>query len=138
MLRIVLYSADAAESPRVQEALSELLRGSGLHLAFRAFTGAREPFLRYVRNNPYLVMLVLQPGPAGAELTRLAKDANPAARLIWFSDHDYALYAYGLHLTHFGMLPVSRAKLQAALEACQMARVPPGISSLAQVTPAAQ
>ena len=68
---------------------------------FKEFTEEREPFFTYVKNNPYLVMLIVQSGPEGLETARLAKAANPEARLVWFSKEDYALVSYdcGLRLT---------------------------------------
>jgi len=118
MLRVVLYGADGKERSRAREFLEEILRAVKITPVFKEFTNQREEFFSYVKHNPYLVMLVLQSGPTGAETVRLAKQANPDARLVWFSDHDYALYAYDLHLTFFGLLPVSRQKLEQAINAC--------------------
>ena len=135
MLRIVMYGPNEEENHRVQEVLEDLLWDAQIKPVFKEFTGQREPFFTYVKNNPYLVMLVIQPGPEGAETARLAKQANSAARLVWFSEQDCAPLASGLHLTFFGLLPVSRGKAVSALQACWYEReYPPGVSSLSQTT----
>ena len=135
MLRIVMYGPNEEENHRVQEVLEDLLWDAQIKPVFKEFTGQREPFFTYVKNNPYLVMLVIQPGPEGAETARLAKQANSAARLVWFSEQDYALYAFDLNLTFFGLLPVDRCKAVSALNACWYEReYPPGVSSLSQTT----
>lgn len=135
MLRIVMYGPDPAENHRLQELLADILWDAQIKPVFKEFTGEQEPFFAYVKNNPYLVMLVVQSGPAGMETVQLAKQANSAARLVWFSQQDYALYAFDLRLTFFGLLPVSRSKAASALRACWYEReFPPGISSLSQIT----
>lgn len=135
MLRVVMYGPDAEENRRIRELLEDLLWDAQIKPVFREFTGEREPFFAYVKNNPYLVMLIVQSGPEGKETARLAKQANSAARLVWFSRQDYALYAFDLRLTFFGLLPVNRRKAVSALNACWYEReYPPGVSSLPQTT----
>lgn len=139
MLRVVMYGPDKSENQRVRKPLEDLLWNAQIKPVFKEFTQEREPFFTYVKNNPYLVMLIVQSGPEGAETARLAKQANPAARLVWFSEQDYALFAFELRLTFFGLLPVNRSKAESALNACCFAlEYPPGISSLAQPTPFSQ
>ena len=67
-------------------------------------------------------MLIVQSGPEGAETARLAKAGNPKTRIIWFSEQDYALYAFELNLTFFGLLPVNRSKVETALDICCTSR----------------
>ena len=122
MLRIVMYGPNEAENHRVQEVLEDLLWDAQIKPVFREFIGEREPFFTYVKNNPYLVMLIVQSGPEGAETARLAKAANPKTRIIWFSEQDYALYAFELNLTFFGLLPVNRSKVETALDICCTSR----------------
>lgn len=126
MLRVVIYGPDEAENHRVQEVLEDLLWDAQIKPVFKEFTGQREPFFTYVKNNPYLVMLVIQPGPEGAETARLAREKNPKTRIVWFSDQDYALYAFDLWLTFFGVFPISREKIVLALNnCCAMPQYPP-------------
>ena len=135
MLRIVMYGPDAEENHRIRELMEDLLWDAQIKPVFKEFNGEREPFFAYVKNNTYLIMLVVQSGPEGMETVRLAKERNPETRIVWFSDHDYALYAFDLRLTFFGLLPVSRSKAASALRACWYEReFPPGISSLSQIT----
>ena len=139
MLRVVMYGPDTEENHRIQELLEDLIWSAEIKPVFKEFTDEREPFFAYVKNNPYLVMLIVQSGPEGAETVRLAKEANAEARLVWFSKQDYALYAYELNLTFFGLLPVSREKALSALNACWYERAyPPRTLSLAQSTPFSQ
>lgn len=141
MLRIVMYGPDETENHRVRAMLEDILREAEIKPVCREFTGEREPFFAYVKNNPYLVMLVTQPGPAGRETVRLAKERNPETRIVWFSDRDYALYAFELRLTFFGLFPVSRGKIESALRACCASRRYPPWSdtfSLPQTTLFAQ
>jgi len=70
MLRIVMYGTDGPENCRVRELLADLLWDAQIKPVFKEFTGEREPFFTYVKNNPYLVMLILQSGPEGAETVR--------------------------------------------------------------------
>lgn len=138
MLRIVMYGPDQTENHRVRELLEDLLWTARIKPVFKEFTGEQGPFFTYVRNNPYLVMLIVQSGPEGAETARLAKAANPKTRIIWFSRQDYALCTFDLNLTFFGLLPVSRSKAEAALRACcDSRRYPPwsGTLSLPQTAP---
>ena len=141
MLRVVMYGPDAEENHRVRELLEDIIWSLQIKPVFREFTDEREPFFTYVKNNPYLVMLIVQSGPEGTETVRLAKKANPKARLVWFSEQDYALLAYDLRLTFFGLLPVNRHKAESALDACRYALgYPPwnDAYSLAQSTPFSQ
>lgn len=118
MLRIVMYGPDPAENRRVRELMEDLLWDAQIKPVFREFSGEREPFFTYVKNNTYLIMLVVQSGPEGMETVRLAKATNPYARLIWFSAQDYALYAFELNLTYFGLLPVNQGTAKTALDIC--------------------
>ena len=138
MLRVVIYGPDAEENLRIRELLADLLWAAGIKPVFKEFTEEREPFFAYVKNNPYLVMLIVQSGPEGLKTVRLAKKANPKARLVWFSEQDYALLAFELRLTFFGLLPVNRHKAESALDACRYAIGYPPLNdafSLAQSTP---
>lgn len=141
MLRVVLYGPNQAENLHTRNLLEDILRKVKITPVIREFSGEREPFFAYVKNNPYLVMLVIQPGVTGAETVRLAKKANPQTRIVWFSDHDYALYAFDLRLTFFGLMPVSREKIESALRACcTSGRYPPwnDTFSLSQTIPLRQ
>ena len=73
MLRVVIYGPDPTENHRVRELMEDRLWGAQIKPVFKEFTGEREPFFAYVKNNPYLVMLVVQSGPAGMETVQLAK-----------------------------------------------------------------
>lgn len=141
MLRVVIYGPDPTENHRVRELMEDRLWGAQIKPVFKEFTGEREPFFTYVKNNPYLVMLIVQSGPEGEETARLARQANAGARLVWFSRQDCALCAFELDLTFFGLLPVSRGKAEAALRACCTSRrYPPwnDTISLPQTTPFSQ
>ena len=138
MLRIVMYGPDAEENHRIRELMEDLLWDAQIKPVFKEFNGEREPFFAYVKNNTYLIMLVVQSGPEGMETVRLAKERNPETRIVWFSDHDYALYAFDLRLTFFGLLPASRKKMLSALNnCCHSSRYPPWSDrfSLSQTTP---
>ena len=137
MLRVVMYGPDKSENRHIRELLEDILWAAEIKPVFKEFTDDRDTFFTYVRHNPYLVMLVVQTGPEGVETVRLAKGANSSACLVWFSDHDYALLAFELRLTFFGLLPVSHEKAVSALSACYYANgYPPwsDILSLAQST----
>ncbi len=139
MLRVVAFGPDAEENHRIRDLLDDILRAAETKLVFKEFTGERAPFFTYVKNNPYLVMLIVQSGPEAEETVRLAKEANPKARLIWFSEQDDALLAFELRLTFFGLLPVSQQKAESALKACWYEMpFPPNIRILAQSTPYSQ
>ena len=132
-----MYGPDKSENRHIRELLEDILWAAEIKPVFKEFTDDRDTFFTYVRHNPYLVMLVVQTGPEGVETVRLAKGANSSACLVWFSDHDYALLAFELRLTFFGLLPVSHEKAVSALSACYYANgYPPwsDILSLAQST----
>lgn len=122
MLRVVMYGSDAKENHCIRELMEDILWTAGIKPVFKEFTGERDSFFAYVKHNPYLVMLIVQSGAEGAETVRLAKESNSKARLVWFAEQDYALYAFNLNLTFFGLLPISRQKAEAALDACLCAR----------------
>ena len=137
MLRVVMYGPDKSENRRIRELLEDILWAAEIKPVFKEFTDDRDTFFTYVRHNPYLVMLVVQTGPEGVETVRLAKRANPSACLVWFSDQDYALLAFELRLTFFGLLPVNHEKVASALSACYYTNSYPSWSnvlSLAQST----
>ena len=77
MLRIVMYGPDAEENHRIRELMEDLLWDAQIKPVFKEFNGEREPFFAYVKNNTYLIMLVVQSGPEGMETVRLAKERNP-------------------------------------------------------------
>ena len=118
MLRIVMYGPDAEENRQIREVLEDLIWSMQLKPVFHEFTEEREPFLTFVQRNPYLVMLIVQSGEDGLETARMAKEANSEARLVWFAKEDYALCAFDLRLTFFGLLPIDREKAVSALRAC--------------------
>ncbi len=59
-------------------------------------------------------------GEAVRELlvVRLARSINPMAGIIWFAAENYALDSFAIHIAYFGLLPVTRKKLELGLEAC--------------------
>ena len=79
MLRIVMYGPDPAENHRLQELLADILWDAQIKPVFKEFTGEREPFFAYVKNNPYLVMLVVQSGPAGGGKGKPGKQGHTPA-----------------------------------------------------------
>ena len=109
MLRVVMYGPDKSENRRIRELLEDILWAAEIKPVFKE----------------------------GVETVRLAKGANSSACLVWFSDYDYALLAFDLRLTFFGLLPVSHEKAVSALSACYYANgYPPwsDILSLVQST----
>ena len=141
MLRVVMYGPDKSENRHIRELLEDILWAAEIKPVFKEFTDDRDTFFTYVRHNPYLVMLVVQTGPEGVETVRLAKRANPSACLVWFSDQDYALLAFELRLTFFGLLQKKKKKVASALSACYYTNSYPSWSnvlSLAQSTPFSQ
>ena len=53
---------------------------------------------------------------------RQIRAVNPDARLIWLSDRENALGAFGEHVTAFGQLPADGDMLEQALDACNVRR----------------
>jgi|GEM_PF-4554987 len=82
MLRIVIYGSDSKENHRARELLENILWGAAIIPVCKEFTGKREPFVAYVKNNPYLIMLVIQSDAKGMETVWLAKSANPDTRIV--------------------------------------------------------
>lgn len=122
MVRVVVYCTDKEAIRPLPELLNPLLEERREEPLYREFVGDLPGFLRYVRGNPYLIMLIAQSGPEGKTTVRLAKSANPKARLVWFGAQDEALYGYQSHVTHFALLPMDRNKLSAVLDACFLVR----------------
>lgn len=120
MVRVVIYAA----SPKDAEALEPLLRQAILSRRqwplIQKFPGDLPGFLRYVAGNPYLIMMVAAPGPTGGHVVRQIRQANGAARLVWLSDRQNALEAYGEHVTAFGPLPATGRTLEEILDACDV------------------
>lgn len=118
MVCVVAYCTEPKESVSLKERLTLLLRERQKELRYREFINDRAGFLQYVKGNPYLIMLIVQRDGTGRETARLAREANSKARLLWFSSHNCALEAFEIHATYFGMLSVSREKLEEALDSC--------------------
>lgn len=55
MLRIVIFGPDPTENRRVRELMEDRLWCAQIKPVFKEFTGEREPFFTYVKNNPYLL-----------------------------------------------------------------------------------
>ena len=120
MVRVVIY----ADPPKEAEAIEPLLRQTILSRRqwplIQKFPGDLPGFLRYVAGNPYLIMLVAAPGPTGSHVVRQIRQGDPAARLVWLSDRQNALGAYGEHVTAFGSLPATGRTLEEVMDACDV------------------
>lgn len=118
MAHIVVYCTSPEEAAAIREQLDPILEEWEEQPLYHEFVGDRPGFLRYVKGNPYLMILVAQSGPEGKATVRMVKEANPKAWLLWFAAENYALDAFSIHITHFAQLPVNRKKLDLALESC--------------------
>lgn len=130
MARIVVFYTNPEDGNAVRKLLAPILETWEEQPFYREFAGDRPGFLKYVKGNPYLTMLVAQSGTEGKETVRLAKQANPKAGLVWFAEKSYALDAFAFHITHFAPLPMNREKLASALYACQLSRDGPYTSTV--------
>lgn len=125
LLRIVLYGERTEDTGPLKPTLRKLIRARREWPVLEDFTGDLSGFLERVQGNPYLIMLAVVNGPKAPQTIRQIKASNPRARLIWYSDHDYALYSYGVRVTSFGLLPVSPKMLGQAMDACGVYMEPP-------------
>ena len=123
MLHIVISCTDTTEGEQVKRLLTPLLEEWQEQPLYREFVQDRNGFLKYVGNNPYLIMVVVQSGPEGFQTAKLARETNQNACLVWLSEKkEQALESYGCHATHFALLPVTTESLRCALESCRLAR----------------
>lgn len=122
MLRIVLCCDNQVEAEFIKEQ-AEALLSSQDRLDFHVFTSLTD-FLSYIRMNPYLIMIVTREGSSGFDAVRKARLENPDARLIWFSQKEYALLSYQLNVSYFSLLPVEAGHLAAAMRACSILKGP--------------
>ena len=119
MAHIVVYCTSPEEAAIIREAFDPILEEWEEQPLYHEFVGDRSRFLKYVKGNPYLIIVVAQSGPEGKETVRLAKETNPKARLIWFAEEKkYAADAFAIHISHFAQLPIDRGKLDTALKSC--------------------
>ena len=125
MAQIVVYCISREEEKAVRTELAPILEEWEEKTFYREFTADRSGFLRYIGGSPYLVIFIIQSAPDGKETVHLAKQANPKAGIVWFSEENNALDALAFHITHFAQLPVSREKLSLAFRACLLSRAGP-------------
>ena len=77
------------------------------------------PFLACVDRNPDAAVLLMQTGPYSVELALNVRERNAKVPLIWFSDLDFAVTAFRVRASYFGLLPVTEESLRTALEKVQ-------------------
>ncbi len=118
MQRIVIYGEHPDETKYFQPELKKLILSRQEWPLIEDYTGDLPGFLERVRCNPFLIMLAVVNGPKAPEIIQRIKENNPEARLIWYSDHDYALYSFGMRVTSFGLLPVTPGALCLSMDAC--------------------
>lgn len=124
MVRVVIYAVSEQDARALEPMLRQAIQSRRQWPLIQSFPGDFSGFLRYVEGNPYLIMLAAVPGPSGARLVRQIRAVNPDARLIWLSDRENALGAFGEHVTAFGQLPADGDMLEQALDACNVRRRP--------------
>lgn len=122
MVRVVIYAVSEQDARALEPMLRQAIQSRRQWPLIQSFPGDFSGFLRYVEGNPYLIMLAAVPGPSGARLVRQIRAVNPDARLIWLSDRENALGAFGEHVTAFGQLPADGDMLEQALDACNVRR----------------
>ena len=122
MVRVVIYAVSEQDARALEPMLRQAIQSRRQWPLIQSFPGDFSGFLRYVEGNPYLIMLAAVPGPSGARLVRQIRAVNPDARLIWLSDRENALGAFGAHVTAFGQLPADSDMLEQALDACNVRR----------------
>ena len=122
MVRVVIYAVSEQDARALEPMLRQAIQSRRQWPLIQSFPGDFSGFLRYVEGNPYLIMLAAVPGPSGARLVRQIRAVNPDARLIWLSDLENALGAFGEHVTAFGQLPADGDMLEQALDACNVRR----------------
>ncbi|MCD7717058.1 MAG: hypothetical protein LUI39_11505 [Lachnospiraceae bacterium] len=83
-------------------------------------TDALPEYLKFVHQNPCLIMLVVAAGSCGREAAKQIRDNNRDARMLWFSDRENGVCSYEIGVTWFGLLPVTRESVAGALDACQI------------------
>lgn len=120
MVRVVIYAVSAQDAEALEPMLRQVIQSRRQWPLIQSFVGDFQSFLRYVEGNPYLIMLAAVPGQLGARFIRQIRTVNPDARLIWLSDRENAIGAFGEHVTAFGQLPASAAVLEQALDACNV------------------
>lgn len=122
MVRVVIYAVSEQDARALEPMLRQAIQSRRQWPLIQSFPGDFSGFLRYVEGNPYLIMLAAVPGPSGARLVRQIRAVNPDARLIWLSDRENALGAFGEHVTAFGQLPADGDMLEQTLDACNVRR----------------
>ena len=122
MVRVVIYAVSEQDARALEPMLRQAIQSRRQWPLIQSFPGDFSGFLRYVEGNPYLIMLAAVPGPSGARLVRQIRAVNPDARLIWLSDRENALGAFGEHVTAFGQLPADGDMLGQAPGACKVRR----------------
>ena len=122
MVRVVIYAVSEQDARALEPMLRQAIQSRRQWPLIQSFPGDFSGFLRYVEGNPYLIMLAAVPGPSGARLVRQIRAVNPDARLIWLTDRENALGAFGEHVTAFGQLPADGDMLEQALDACNVRR----------------
>lgn len=118
MVRVVVYAVSPQDADGLEPMLRQTILSRRQWPLIQKFDGDLPGFLRYVAGNPYLIMLAAAPGSAGPQLVRQIRRANPDARLIWLSDRENAIAAFGEHVTAFGLLPATASTLEQAMDAC--------------------
>lgn len=72
-------------------------------------------FSNYLHGHLYDTVLLLEKGPRSTETASEIRSLGHRGTFVWFSDLDFSLLAFRLRADYFGLFPINREKLEAAI-----------------------
>ncbi len=114
---ISIFSGRPAIQRQAEELILNLARGQPDTLRADCYDTFSE-FLSSAIKSPHRILLLAQDGPRSVDMAAEVRERFPEHSFVWFSDLDFALFAYRLEVDYFSLLPITKDKLRTALQNC--------------------
>ncbi|MCC8105915.1 MAG: hypothetical protein LIO99_07910 [Clostridiales bacterium] len=122
MVRYVIYADQEKDIAGLELFLRKTTYDRGEWPLVHSYIGADAlpDYLKFVQQNPCLIMLAAVYGARGREVAEQIRRNNRDARMLWFSDRANGVCSYQIGVTWFGLLPVTPESVASALDACKI------------------
>jgi len=110
-----------SDHPAIQRQVGDLIRNIVRDYSDTLQTDCCDTFAGFLANAnkpPRRLFLLTQEDPRSVDLAAEVRERFPDHCLIWFSNLDFALFAYRLDVDYFNVLPLTEDKLQTTLRNC--------------------
>lgn len=112
-MKMIICDPDIKESHLIGVYVQDYYRDKGIDIHIR-YCGNWQELCSHIRQREADIIIVSQNGVIGLDIVSGLK--APAGKVIWFSDLDFGVQAYRLHVSYFNMLPITQEKIIRALQ----------------------